>query len=421
VNNHFYQTNNRFSRIYFYGTGSSGRASGRCHRSQVRCAPFIPIGLCITTKSDLKQKKGRNIHLKSHNKKALTAQSIFFKLFGIALHYTFLCGADMHIRFFCLIFVVVLLFTSSLPAQWHGDGTQCSESRFELLSLPVIPEYHTDMPLDCIIGHIVLDSALRSTDDIVLRSFINNTSLDTLRVLARFAYAMIDYNPVLFQYYGITVNRQLWNNNPALTYSDSPLSVLTTLKSRLQLEAGTFRTISKDYVLLVTAPYILHIRISDVVRGRDTTFSRPTSYINVACNVLETIKGQHLPSNCFYTAAVVGKQTPESVPPCLLFGYPEGWTTAAGFSDIPSSASTVKTVQAGEEYFAFLGFGAITVQDNYLTIIPNFEPAGGLFQIKDGRVNDPGNFWGLGTAPTVQQFRDNLTSKINDIKSWWLP
>lgn len=327
----------------------------------------------------------------------------------------------MHALLLCLTLVVLSFFALPLSAQWHGDGTQRSESRFQLLSLPAIPEYHTDMPLDCLIGHIVLDSALRSTDDEVLRSFINNTSIDTLRVLARFAYAMIDYNPVLFQYYGITVNRQMWDEDPSRTYSDSPLSILTILKGRLQLEAGTFRTIAKDDVLLVTAPYILHIKVTDVVVGRDTTRSSPARWVNVACTVLETIKGQHLPSNCFYPAAVAGEQTSKSTPSCLLFGYPEGWGTAAGFSDLPSSSSRVQTVKAGEEYFVFLGFGAITVQDNYLTIIPNFEPAGGLFQIQDGYVSDPGNFWGLGTKPPVRQFRDNLTSKIADIKSWWLP
>lgn len=330
----------------------------------------------------------------------------------------------MQIRLFCVIVVVGLFVTASLSAQWHGDGTQRSESRFELLSLPAIPEYHTDMPLDCIIGHIVLDSALRSTNDIVLRSFINNTSIDTLRVLARFAYAMVDYNPVLFERYNLAVARELWDTLHTTHYNDGPLSILTALKSRLQLEAGTFRTIAKDYILLVTAPYILHIRINDVVTGMDTTRSSPTRWVNVACNVLETIKGQRLPSNCFYPAAVIGEQHSQSALPCLLFGYPEGWTTATGFTDIPSSASTVKTVKAGEEYFAFLGFGTIAVHNNYynyLIIIPNFEPTGGLFQIKDGYVSDPGNFWGLGITPTVQQFRENLTNKINDIKSWWLP
>lgn len=154
-----------------------------------------------------------------------------------------------------------------------------------------------------------------------------------------------------------------------------------------------------------------------MVVGRDTTRSSPAYWVNVACTVLETVKGQHLPSNCFYPAAVTGEQTAKSTSPCLLFGYPEGWGTAAGFSDLPSSSSRVQTVKAGEEYFIFLGFGAITVQDNYLTIIPNFEPAGGLFQIQDGYVSDPSNFWGLGIKPTVRQFRDNLTRKIADIKS----
>lgn len=322
--------------------------------------------------------------------------------------------------FLCIAGVCCTL--SCALAQWHGDGTQRSESAVELPILPAVPEYHTDMPLDCFVGYIGLDSALRSMEREAIEQFIRETTLDTIKVLARFLYSVIDYDPILFERYGITVNRELRWQLPSQGRSMSPFTVETKLRSRIQNEIAQREPFPRDYGLLLVAPYVLHIRVDDVVIGEDTTYT-PKPYVNVACSVLEVFKGQRLPSNCFFpaTAAQDNTKQVQPIPPCLLFGYPKGWLTNAGFSDTPSSGTTLRTAQVGEEYIVFLRFIALNQEANDIIPVPNFEPSGGMFLIRDGKVSDPGNTFGIGTQPSLQAFKQRLLERIHDIKHWWLP
>lgn len=307
-------------------------------------------------------------------------------------------------------------------AQWHGDGTQRSESVVQFPILSSVPQYHTDMPLDCLVGYIALDSALRAMERPDIEHFIRDVSMDTIKVLSRFLYAMVDYDPVLYYRYGITVNRELDWKLPSQGRSMSPFTVETKLLSRIQKEIAQRNPFPRDYGLLLAAPYVLHIRVDDVVIGEDTTRESPTTFVNVACSVLEVFKGQKLPSNCFYPATAAQDNTQQfSATPCLLFGYPKGWLTNAGFSDTPSSGTTMRTAKPGEEYIVFLQLYALTLESNYLIPVTRFEPSGGMFLIQNGTVHDPGNTFGLGTQSSLQAFKQRLLERIYDIKHWWLP
>ena len=85
-----------------------------------------------------------------------------------------------------LIGVAVLAVPAALSAQWYNDGPLRSESRIPTPGLPIVPEYHSDMSLDCIVAYIAMDSLTHSVDRQYIRSFLRRTSIDTLRVMSRF-------------------------------------------------------------------------------------------------------------------------------------------------------------------------------------------------------------------------------------------
>ncbi len=155
------------------------------------------------------------------------------------------------------------------------------------------------------------------------------------------------------------------------------------------------------------------MKIDTVAIGIDTIYGKEKSlpWLNAKCTIKEKIKGIYVPQDCWYKDSI-----------CLTFGYPLNWQTGFGFSyDRGIKSDTrIRDVQAGEEYFVFLNLVSLNLRywNDVIMPVMQFEPCGGLFRIKDGLVEDDSGFWGLGTRPTVGQFRARLDSLINDIKSW---
>lgn len=324
---------------------------------------------------------------------------------------------------FALRVVLVLsliIVPAGLYAQWFNDGPLRNESRIATPGLAVVPEYHTDMSLDCMVGYIAMDSVTHSVDRSYISSFLRRTSLDTLRLISRFMYAVVDYNPVLFHRYIVTTRDSAWSGNSAYKSYPAELYYGVLDKEIIGRRLGSF---GLDYAMLLSADYILHVRISDKRMAMDSS-SVPKMYVGAACEVLEIFKGQHLPDNCYYPAAVeVGGQAALGGSDCIKFGYPRDWPTRAGIflqnvPDTVSGCATMREVQQGEEYIVFLGLGASDEYTQLVYPVNSFERAGGLFRIVNGKVEDPSNFWGLGTQPSLQDFRSHLLQKINDVKTW---
>ncbi len=81
----------------------------------------------------------------------------------------------------------------------------------------------------------------------------------------------------------------------------------------------------------------------------------------------------------------------------------------------------IRPAEIGEEYIVFLTYLAITDTTDILVPLNTFEANGGLFRIVDGKVEDPSNVFGLGTSPTVANFKQHLATLIQNIKSWQAP
>ena len=318
--------------------------------------------------------------------------------------------------------ITICLVTPSLcHAQWKGDGTQRWESSVPYEPLTSLPEYHTDMPLDCMVAYIVMDSVARSMSDYsYIRDFPRKTSLDTLKVLARFFYALYDYDPILVERYIRHTNEKVRDSvNSFATY---PVHLLTGF----ELATRSVHRLGQDYSMLIKSDLIVRAQVVDIRRGVDVTYlDSPSDWVNVACEVLDTIKGKRLPNTCVegFRPAESGHQTQEVAPwqtgHCLIYGHNTNLPAGELLTGVHGSPNKVIQPEIGDIVYLFLSVGH---EFNTITIRPQnaYDITGGVFVIKNGKVQDVGNLWGLGTTPDEESFRSNLDQKIDEIKSWWI-
>lgn len=306
-------------------------------------------------------------------------------------------------RTFLLAFMC--FFSSTiLSAQWHGNGTQASEACIELQGLFRIPELHTDMTLDCLIGYITMDSVARTGRIIEATTAPQNVLLSELRGISRYIYSMADYDPILLKRHFLSTMDSAYPNG---RYQSYPANTYYPVIREVYDRRAQFGT---DYAMLIMADYVLRIRIVDVRSGIDSTMFPPSrnEQTNVACEVVEIFKGRHLPNNCspsFHNTQGTEKyESPLSESPCLIYGHHTRYEQY-----IPKQ---------GDEMIVFLNIA--TNKDKICLIYPliGVEKTGGRFFIRNGQVEDPDNIWGLGSHPSFESFRSNLLQKITNIHSW---
>ena len=338
------------------------------------------------------------------------------------------------VRLFLSTCVAILFCRPSIPAQWYGDGTALTESAVPMPPLSVLPGLHTDMPLDCVIGYMAEDTVRRPG---TLGGHFygpGNHTIGALRYSARFLYAIKDYNPILFRRYTNTLREREMYEQVFRSYSAGYSRFATNALMRECREFGI------GYAVLSIADYVLHIQVGDVVVGNDPVRIRRSVFdgsepevityldnpdftdprINVAASVKEKIKGQYLPVHCVQDSEVYettdGRhENGSATATCIKFMYPKNW-----MDDNALKEDGLRPVQAGEEYIVCLMYQP--VNDSTDVIMPfGLDSIYGLFRVVDGRVEDPSNIWGLGTSPTLMDFRQRLVDMIRDIKEWSSP
>lgn len=321
----------------------------------------------------------------------------------------------------CATVFVFTLFTFFVPtthAQWFGDGVQRREEKVPILGLSSVPELHTDMPLDCMIGYIAMDSLAKSENIQTVLAMPQNSTMATLRGLAHLMYSMMDYDPVLLTRHIVSVNDSTVPSNTyrsflANTYYGAQKAILKRLD-----EFGA------NYGMLLTSYYILKVRVTEVRIGIDTTFT-PRDWVNVSCEVEEIFKGQYLPHTCIEPVKQKGKNNRIANSTCFKFGFPKDESTGGGYNHQKGQGggkaiTLIRTPLINEEFYVFLKQYAISQYEDFILPEYAYESMGGLFRIVDGNVEDNGNFWGLGKLPAENDFRTNLLQKIYDIKHWSL-
>lgn len=294
-------------------------------------------------------------------------------------------------------------YTTLLSAQWHGYGTQLSESSLQLRGLPSVPELHTDMPLDCLIGYVAMDSIARTIGVFEAARYPENAIIPQLRIVSRYIYGMADYDPILlYRHFLSTMD----SNFPNEKYRSYPANSFFPIILEIYKRQNQF---GAEYGMLIASSYVLHIRVLDVREGIDSTmFNGYYNNVNVACEVLETFKGQRLPENCY---------TPHNTKQDQTQPQPLGQSSCLIYSYTPKNGES--TVKPGDEIVIFLNLAIL--RDNWFGLRPEGgfdKTVRGCFVIQNGHVHDPDNVWGQGTNPTLSDFRTALLQKISEIRSW---
>ena len=311
------------------------------------------------------------------------------------------------------IFLLIILLSESIFCQIPTklEGERLGSTLTVIGKDNNYPDYHTDMPIDCIKGYILMDSVTQSDGSMSILKKTLTWDIYNLRKWVRYLYAVSDYEPLLLRSYIKRIPVKIATDSAAEWYYTSyPSNVYYGIENAIKNKIEEF---GKDYALLFIANCIYKIRVDTVATGIDTSYGKnhPMPWLNARCTLKEKIKGTYVPQDCFYRDSI-----------CITFGYPMIWLTGTCFSKErgKKSETRIKEVKTGEEYFVFLQLISLDLRywNDVITPVMHLEQSGGLFRIKDDFVEDDYNFWGLGTRPTVEQFRSHLDSLIDNIKSW---
>lgn len=270
-------------------------------------------------------------------------------------------------------------------------------------------QLNSGMPLDVLIGYIVLDSLKKGIPRDEFNAVQKHiTYNDTLKTILKYLYILKDEDPLLFE-----------QNLYALRQDYSPVvpgDLVMALFSVLDVKSP--RPVSDE--LLAFSSIIARVRVVDTVSIYDPDAFSVKTCVSVRCEVLDLIKGRRLP-----VCTGTGPKTalPASSSPCLEFFYalehPLDYRrygfSAPGYEQ-SLDAEGKPWIKAGKEYFVFLSPSGICSTDSldYLTMRPlNVGGVSGMYPIDDnGIVFDPFDDFGFGQGLSVVQFRDALQQRI---------
>jgi hypothetical protein len=306
-----------------------------------------------------------------------------------------------------MLFTLLLTLTTGyLSSQQAYCQTSILSPQEILYAVPTpglsrIPELRTDMTLEAFIGYVYLDSLSRTIGIETAVASPDNMTIHDLKAISRYIYGMGDYNPILLlRHFTSTLDSSFPNERYASYPANTYYNILRVIDERRN-EFG------KDNALLIISSYILHVRATATITGMDTSFGSPTPHTTIACDIIETFKGKVSPNNnCKPPALINGKEENTlSSPGCVVYGQP--------YNEHQPNRAYIP--QTGDEYIVCL------------FLLPSFEHGArlqpfnineGVFRIVGDKVEDPNNVWGLGTKPSLADFRKNLLDKISEVKNW---
>ncbi len=329
-----------------------------------------------------------------------------------------------------------LVFLFSIPTA-KSQIPDClpghNELAFPFERLENIPPYSTDMPYDVLLGYIAVDSAKNHASYEEFINFINpQTYNDTIKYMMKHYYQMVDYDPIKFA---------LYRNHDSSDFHPLPVSI-----QREKFFKKLFGIVPHcgDYILTLS-DIIAHIRVVDTTRKIDTvtTAIYPRSMI-VTSEILDTIKGNRIPACVDFNPPIYErKQKPNktmSLPNnCLQFEFALDWPRGkvdgsmvlAGDDGLPWTNIKPKLVDStdtpwiveNKEYIVFLKLILTCKGENniYYTLFPcgyGCSMTYGMFPINEGIVYDPENEFGVGNNLTVQEFKNALNNRIQEITTY---
>ena len=291
----------------------------------------------------------------------------------------------------------------------------------------------SNVPLDVLIGYIVADSAVRAIP--YSNAFIDsaqklNPFSDTAQYIFKYWYLMNEYDPLWF--YSFLKREQQPGANATAVSLHSPL------RHRMSLHPKS---------VYVTPHYILQVYVNNTV-SIDNTDARDRYDVNsktiAYCKVLDTLKGGKFPSlnnAIFYDGerpkpeegGIVDNTYAEAlfpaITPDIVFSYLDDWQRWAVGPPLNNKIKGDNWIKPGREYIVFLeplGMDAKSYWEGevfrkkcYYALIPYPHPGSlSMYPIEDGYVLDETNALGFGTKVPVEEFKQNIRTKIAEIKNY---
>jgi hypothetical protein len=292
----------------------------------------------------------------------------------------------------------------------------------------------SNMPYQVMQGYIVLDSVIRATPSITyLYNPIKelkgiNPLSDTGQYVYKYWYLMDEYDPLRYLAF---FQRK---------YSDAknrPTRIRSELEAKVRYNVPLDVSVKPVYA---ASSYILHIRVNniDLIDTADTDspeFSESTVY----CKILDTLKGGAFPSlnnAIFWNGELVDSHSSNSNN-VQKKSYVTPQQTDIVFSflnpyfrndfEMVMYTNGDKWIKPYREYIVFLVvFGPYggSKKDNVHKVYYSIRPyplQGGsrsMYPIEDGFVIDKENELGFGIKLPIEEFKQNIINKINEIKNY---
>jgi len=287
---------------------------------------------------------------------------------------------------------------------------------------PTKPVLFSNMPLEILIGYIIMDSIMahgreafptaKNQEDFI-KSLTRNG--DTLNYALKYLYRMADYNP--FLYYNFLTSYQAGKQQP--------MTLLPKLLDQVRKEYG----IATQQVM--KAEYILHLRVNEVERFayESDNPGDSTKLVYVYSQVLDRIKGQVLPDMSSVievfeqdsAGTKVRRYTPATIPTNtnFIYVYNPSWRVSSG----GSSTNIGGQEEVGKEFIVFSFYAGACINSStgyqyYINRPTALGMTGGLFRIIDGEVRDSKNEFGWGIRVPLATFKQNLQALIDSIKNY---
>lgn len=332
------------------------------------------------------------------------------------------------------MFAISFICTAKLLAEptTPGDAKPCPCSSlypghyFTEQYYPFKPVLRTDMPLDILLGYIIMDSIISygqlSYPTVASRDefFAGLTCEgDTLNYALKHLYRITDYNPFLFHNF-------IWSVQAG---KFSSITLLKRFYDQVKKVCG------HQKFEVMEAEYILHLRTTKVepLYYKNDIPGDTSKVFFVHNKVLDKIKGQVLPNFdraiTIFTQDSAGKSvlrsTDLNVPANtdFLYYYNPGWVQNSVDGKQSQSMWRIP-MEEDKEYIVFTRhlencIDSLNARKQYYDIkTTNLNLQGGIFPIVNGNVIDGANDWGWGTEVPLATFKRNLQELIDSIKNY---
>jgi len=293
------------------------------------------------------------------------------------------------------------------------------------------PYYTTDMPLDVLIGYIVIDSLMKVKTRDEIEKYIDTLSYsnDTLRRIMKYLYTIVDFDPIRFRRYTVGTR--------AGAIADD---IITRVCGVPGAQTGSYPGVSPQKDLdraLLGSDIIAQIKVNEVEDYQNSNSKRV-----VTAEIIESIKGKNIPQ-CVPHGGVF-TDLPENQlainqavnGSCLQFSFPKRWlqiSTVRGMCDVINftpydSVKQTFRIEKDREYIIFLAMSYVCYSSTstYFSITPltkrNCLRDGSqtirtllALPIENGKVNEGGSDLGIGSNLTPTQYIAKLKERRDQI------